>query len=257
MRDELVLLASSRVKDAHVLVNKHLHGYATIQFATDIVGTAVISYDDDIYELTSGDWFFPAHPGPLIRFNTKHAGESWFHRHIAFSGPLVEKWRSMGIWLEKPQQAPEGIDWKARMDFVIDLARANDALSRWRTINGIEAILLDLTLAREQINENSWLAGVLELLEKPQVDFNKIASELGLSETALRRKFKAATGQTMQDWVLNRKINAAKTLLCDSDLPLKAIAGKLGYANEHFFSRQFKSFVGIAPGAFRKSRLAG
>ncbi len=255
MRDELLLLGSSRVPDAHVLVNKHLHGYATIQFATNIVGTAVISYDDDVYEFESGDWFFPAHPGPHIRFNAKQAGQSWFHRHIAFSGPLVDKWRSMGIWLEKPQSAPTDTDWAQRMDAIIVLARSTDSLSRWRAINGIEAILLDLAFAREKISENTWLSGVLERLEQETVGYGKIAVELGLSETALRRKFKAATGHTMQDWVLNRRINAAKALLCDTNLPLKAIAGKLGYTNEYFFSRQFKSFVGVSPGAFRKSRF--
>jgi len=255
MRDELILLASSRRKEAYVLVDKYLQGYATIQFATNIVGTAVISYADEVYEFSEGDWFFPAHPGPHIRFNSKHAGETWFHRHIGFSGPLVDKWRSAGIWLERPQLAPAGVDWAARMDVLIDLARSTDSLSRWRTMNGIEAILLDLAVAREKISENTWLSSVLERLEQETVDFSKIAAELGFSETALRRKFKAATGHTMQDWVLNRKINGAKALLCDTNLPLKAIAGKLGYSNEYFFSRQFKSFAGVSPGAFRKSRF--
>lgn len=142
------------------------------------------------------------------------------------------------------------------MDELIVWARRGEPLSRWRAINGIEGLLLRLAEIRSQTSEeNEWLHTILERLESQNTpDFSAIANQMGLSDTALRRRFKAATGQTMQEWVLNRKISAARALLSDTDLPLKVIAARLGYRNEYFFSRQFKAFVGVAPGAFRRSR---
>lgn len=255
MRDQFSVLATSRNSEAHILVDKHLQGYSTIQFASQIRGTMVVAYDENVWEIGEGEWFFPAFPGPRTRFHAKNAGEHWFHRHIGFSGPLVEKWRGAGIWLEQPQIAPEnGTDWAARMDNLIELARRSDSLSTLRVANGVEAILLELCAARGKINQNEWLSEVIELLEQ-HTDFEKIAQKMALSPTALRRKFKAATGTSMQDWVLQSRIGAAKTLLGESDLPLKTVAARLGYTNEYFFSRQFKAHVGVAPGAFRRSRL--
>jgi AraC-like DNA-binding protein len=143
------------------------------------------------------------------------------------------------------------------MDELIELVRAGDKLSCWRAINGLEGLLLQLAVERGQTaSENEWLNAVLERLEEETwPDLAQLALDLGLSDTALRRRFKAATGQTMQEWVLNRRISAARELLTNSEVSLGVIATQLGYRNEYFFSRQFKASVGVAPGAFRRSRL--
>jgi AraC-like DNA-binding protein len=78
---------------------------------------------------------------------------------------------------------------------------------------------------------------------------------MGLSLTALRRRFKEATGMPLHTWVLQHRVAQARTLLSESDLPLKAIALQLGYNNVYFFARQFKQMTGVAPGHYRKSRL--
>ncbi len=263
MREDLVLLAASNTLNNRGIIDKKLHGYATIQFVCNIRGGLYLSYDEEKYDLQSGSWFFPAHPGPHLRFHAQTAGGCWHHRHIGFSGPLVEKWRGAGIWLEKPQRVSpnESENYAARMDELIEWVRAGDKLSRWRAINGLEGLLLQLVAAQaqtQQASENEWLNAVLERLdgsEPPSLAL--LARDLGLSDTALRRRFKAATGQTMQEWLLTRKISAARALLSDSELPLRVIAAQLGYRNEYFFSRQFKTMAGVAPGAFRKSRLRG
>lgn len=257
MREDLVLLVAAGNPDNRGIVDKQLHGYATIQFVQNIRGGFYLSYDEEKYDLQSGSWFFPAHPGPHLRFHAQKAGGCWHHRYIAFTGPLIEKWRGAGIWPEKPQQVSEPEPYAAQMDALIELVQAGDRLSRWRAINGLEGLLLQLTVARAQTaGENEWLDAVLERLDdQPAPNFARLARDLGLSDTALRRRFKAATGQTMQEWVLNRRISAARALLSDSEAPLRVVAAQLGYRNEYFFSRQFKAMVGVAPGAFRRSRL--
>jgi AraC-like DNA-binding protein len=253
---ELILLAASNVQHNRGNTDKRLRGYATIQFVEAIRGGIFLSYDEQIYELESGYWFFPAHPGPHLRFHALRAGGDWHHRHIAFAGPLVEKWRAAGIWLEKPQDVEAGAHFAARMDQLVAWARDGDQLMQRRAINGLEGLLLELAANRAQkAEQNEWLSAILVALEgQNSPNFSQIARDMGLSDTALRRRFKAAAGQTMQEWVLSRKMSAARALLSDSELPLRAIASRLGYQNEFFFSRQFKMRVGVAPGAFRRSR---
>ena len=58
-------------------------------------------------------------------------------------------------------------------------------------------------------------------------------------------------------WVDTRdqatKIEYAKSLLLQQpDLPLSAVAEKLGYHDQFHFIRQFKSVTGMTPGEYRK-----
>ncbi len=257
MRDDLILLASSNTIHNRERIDKWLDGYSTIQFVTDIRGTLLVSYDAEEYYLRAGDWFFPAHPGPRIRFHALGENESWHHRHVGFRGPLVESWRAAGLWPEAPQRAPDGTHWAARMDEIIVLVRQFERLSRWRAINALEALLLELAQARQTPTApDAWLESVLQQLDE-DAGFDQVSAQMAMSPTLLRRRFKAATGITMQDHVLQKRLAAARALLSDTDLPMKAIANQLGYSSEAFFSRQFKIHSGVAPGAFRRSRKLG
>src|SRR4028118_1877746 len=103
MKDDLVFLASTRQWTSDLVVDKHLEGYATMQFMSR--GAVEISYDKDEYSL-SGQWFWPAHPGPRIRFHRAAGTEGWFHRHVGFKGPLVARWIADDLWPQCPQTAP-------------------------------------------------------------------------------------------------------------------------------------------------------
>ena len=45
---------------------------------------------------------------------------------------------------------------------------------------------------------------------------------------------------------------AACQLLKDTRMPIREIAGSLGFSNEHYFSSCFKSQMGLTPGKYRK-----
>lgn len=257
MRDDLILLASTNAPHNRERIDKWLDGYSTIQFVADIRGTLLVAYDEREWHLREGNWFFPAHPGPRIRFHAVGESDDWHHRHVGFRGPLVESWHAAGLWIEEPQRAPNGQDWAARMDEIICLVRQFERLSRWRAINALEALLLELAQARQTPNApDEWLENVLEQLDGG-ASFDELSAQMAMSPTLLRRRFKAATGITMQDHVLQKRLATARALLADTDLPLKSIASQLGYSSEAFFSRQFKTHSGVAPGAFRRSRKLG
>jgi AraC family transcriptional regulator len=123
----------------------------------------------------------------------------------------------------------------------------------------LEGVLLDLAMERartEPLPLEAWLQNVLEKIMKDEttMDYNDLARDLGMSAGSLRRKFKAATGTSLHNYVVQNRIARAKTMLTETDLPLKEIAFRLGYANVQFFSRQFRDNTRVAPGLFRRSR---
>ena len=86
-------------------------------------------------------------------------------------------------------------------------------------------------------------------------DYARIAAQQGCSVATLRRRFKQETNQTLHEHVIAQRIARARTLLIETDLPLRLLAAQLGYDSEFFFARQFKQIAQVTPGEYRRSRL--
>lgn len=77
------------------------------------------------------------------------------------------------------------------------------------------------------------------------------ADALGITVHHLGRLTRAASGQTPREWILERLIREARRYLAYSDLPVAAIAARLGFADPAHFSRVFSKATGLAPREFR------
>ncbi len=55
-------------------------------------------------------------------------------------------------------------------------------------------------------------------------------------------------------YVLQCRVARAKTLLIETDLPMKLIAQQLGYSDVYYFSRQFHELVGVTPTIYPKTQ---
>lgn len=84
-----------------------------------------------------------------------------------------------------------------------------------------------------------------------RLDVPELAARAGLSERSFYRKFTEATGKTPAHFVEGLRLDAARTLLA-GDLPLKAIAGKVGLSSPARFGQAFERRFGMAPSLFRQ-----
>lgn len=74
----------------------------------------------------------------------------------------------------------------------------------------------------------------------------------GLSEQYLCRLFKQASGLRPVEYILKKRITAARTYLENSDMPISEVAEKTGFHNTSYFYRNFKKFTGTSPLACRQ-----
>lgn len=79
------------------------------------------------------------------------------------------------------------------------------------------------------------------------------ADELHLHPNYLNSVIRSKTGKTINDWLANRTLAAAKTLLRNSSLSAKEIAYKLGFSEPTHFNRFFRNHTKTTPNEFRKS----
>ena len=80
----------------------------------------------------------------------------------------------------------------------------------------------------------------------------ELAAHVGVSRALLCRIFREATGESIQRYFVNRKLQAAKSDLLYSGLEIKEIAAKYGFANVSHFTRRFRQLTGNTPGEIRK-----
>lgn len=74
----------------------------------------------------------------------------------------------------------------------------------------------------------------------------------GLSEQYLCRLFKNSTGMRPMEYMLCRRVSAARVYLETTDLPISDVAARSGFHNTSYFYRSFRKFVGMSPLAYRQ-----
>ena len=81
----------------------------------------------------------------------------------------------------------------------------------------------------------------------------KYAKICGVSESSFYTCFKEWSGESPKEYKNRIRINAARSMLENSDLQISEIAFRVGFDDPYYFSRLFKKAVGVSPRAFRNS----
>ena len=81
---------------------------------------------------------------------------------------------------------------------------------------------------------------------------SQVVERAGIPERTMKRRFKAATGTTLIEYLQNLRIEQGKHLLETSQLPVDEISAAVGYADASFFRRLFKRLAGLSPSRYRR-----
>jgi len=77
------------------------------------------------------------------------------------------------------------------------------------------------------------------------------AEELGVSGEYLSRLFKAEMGIGYSRYVMNQRIELAKSVLIESDQTIQRVSVSLGFGNSKYFSAVFRKETGLSPSEYR------
>jgi AraC family transcriptional regulator len=89
------------------------------------------------------------------------------------------------------------------------------------------------------------LEGDLRLLE--------LAGEAGISPSHFIRSFRQSTGKTPYQFLLERRVERAQTLIRNSRASLTEVALASGFADQHHLARVFRRVSGMTPSSYRRS----
>ncbi len=87
---------------------------------------------------------------------------------------------------------------------------------------------------------------------RQKFSLTEVAAKFYLSPYYLSRLFRRVTGQSIVDYINNRRIEAAQKLLENTDLSISAVAEQTGFASAAHFRRVFREVMGTGPLQYRK-----
>lgn len=85
-----------------------------------------------------------------------------------------------------------------------------------------------------------------------QIGLEEVASEALLSPYHYHRIFRNEVGMTVVDYIRNRRMSLASTVLRTTDVGILDIALACGFESQEAFTRAFRKLYGMPPGRFRK-----
>ncbi|MDR6622576.1 helix-turn-helix domain-containing protein [Sinomonas atrocyanea] len=84
-----------------------------------------------------------------------------------------------------------------------------------------------------------------------------MARRARMSRRTLYRRFEAAAGTSPSQWLLERRIDSARRLLEETDLPVERVAERAGVGSAANLRAHFARIVGMSPSAYREARRRG
>lgn len=112
-------------------------------------------------------------------------------------------------------------------------------------------------LLRSKENETDGAKALRRLMERTYrlignrfnepLNLEEMARESGVAASRFYQAFKEYTGFTPHKWITATRLNASLSLLSNSPASIMDVAHSVGYADELYFSRVFKKYMGLSP----------
>lgn len=203
-------------------------------------------------------------PGEWHRFKPDTA-TGWDEFWIGCKGTMIRNMESGALINRSSPILPIGMSEEVAYLFTEIIKFAKDEKIGYQFyISGIAMHLLGLVIYKVKQLEGGLNDGVEDLITRSQFilrsmsnqnfRIDDVATELNVSYSWFRKAFKKYTGISPKQYVLQLKIEQAKTMLSNPLTPVKEIAFELNFESASFFSKQFKKKTGKRPELYRITR---
>jgi len=112
--------------------------------------------------------------------------------------------------------------------------------------------------SRSESQSNHVIEKVKQIISQKymeQLSIASLAEDVFLTATYLCALFKQSSGQTINEYITEVRINKAKELLADHRIKLYDVCYNVGYYSPSYFSKLFKKNTGMTPSEYREATL--
>jgi AraC-like DNA-binding protein len=181
---------------------------------------------------------------------------AYAHAHSQDHGVVVVAFIASGAadWLRQPLDAfanatenlEDVLGRNAGLDRLSD--RLMEAKDHDQRIRLVEDMLLSHL---EELRPDRQVAAAVGMIERAgaMVRIEDVAREIGLSQSALERRFRRMVGASPRKFASLVRLQGILRLM-ESGADLTTVAHAAGYYDQSHFIKDFKRFTGMAPGVF-------
>jgi AraC-like DNA-binding protein len=194
---------------------------------------------------------------PGVKHVYKPAYEvGWTEYWVGFKGPYADKLRSLGFLSPDRPLYEIGLrnDILASFTRILDLVRSQEPLYQIRASSAAIALVADILATDRKAAQFSHSESLVQkakfLMEERiygEINLGAICEVLCVSASHFNEVFKSYTAMTPYQYFIGIKMHKAKELLEGGAQTVKEVAFRLGFRDEHYFSRLFKSKTGVSP----------
>ncbi|MFB7862004.1 MULTISPECIES: helix-turn-helix domain-containing protein [unclassified Streptomyces] len=184
-------------------------------------------------------------------------GSGWDESFVDFTGPATATYTELG-YIEPDRPVVPLADAAPARAVIARIARAarpGNPLLEVETGAAVHELLVALRRARADTNADG--DPVLAALARDafrRLSVAEHAARHGMTPAELRTAVRRTAGCSPKDYLLTVRLGRAKELLAATDLPVAAVARRVGYDDPAYFSRLFTRRVGTAPVRFREQQ---
>jgi two-component system response regulator YesN len=143
-----------------------------------------------------------------------------------------------------------------RYGFVTELAGIKDQETLCLWVVKVLEKLTDRIYQTRNAKNYQRLKKALEFIEthyEEPLTVERIAKEVYLSPSRLSHIIKSEWGLTLGDYISKVRIDRAKALLKERELPISQIALEVGFPDQSYFTKVFKKIENCTPKVFRRN----
>ena len=224
--------------------------YPMWTFETVISGKGDLWIQDQYYPCTAGDSY-------ILPPNQDHAYQAdaqdpWSKRYVNCTGKLIHRLASFH-GTNRSFYYPN-LDISTELKLIHTYLGMNFHDVNPRCAPVIHRIIQRLGQPKETQRPPDFISNAWDFIKKnfqSKINVSTVAQHVHCSEAHLIREFKKQYGLTPTAYLIRSRMLFAKALVENTNLPIKAIAEKLCYADEYYFSNAFKKSFGHSPRHFR------
>lgn len=115
--------------------------------------------------------------------------------------------------------------------------------------------IFEVLIEEKRIDHEDEMTYALQYIDKNltrNLTLERVADYMNISPHYFSKLFKSEVGENFIDYVTSKKVERAKEMIKETDIPLNTIAFDLGFNEANYFSKVFKKISGMTPSQFRK-----
>ena len=141
---------------------------------------------------------------------------------------------------------------------LFEIYKQKTYLYQWRQNLLLEQILCEILSALHGENAPAELIRIKKVLEHIHEDparpftLEDLTARSGVKKTLFLQSFRRMTGTTPKQYILGLRLEYARDLLLETDVPVAQVAERCGFSDSFYFSRCFKNHFSTSPRPYRK-----